>query len=527
MNQVEWLKNAVFYDIYPQSYCDSNGDGIGDLKGIIQKLDYIEHMGFNALWLNAFYESPFMDAGYDVADYYKVAARYGTMDDFLQLCEKAHEKGMKILVDLVGGHTSIEHSWFKESAKAETNEYSGRYIWTDDWLNTPTGKFINGYSQRNGCYMTNFFWSQPALNYGCAVIDDPTWQMPMDHPDCRKTKQALIDVMEFWIKAGCDGFRVDLAANYVKNDPDGSGNKAFWNEIRAMMDDKHPNHVIISEWGDPEASIATGYHLDFLTHACFQAYTKLLRADKHRNVSETWQGHTYFDADGQGDFEEFLTEYLQMMEKTSGKGYFSIPTGNHDLPRYSLGRTEEELKVVNAFLTTMPNIPFYYYGDEIGLRYQKNLPSKEGGYNRTGSRTPMQWSNRKNKGFSEGDAQNLYLPVDTSEEAPTVEEQMNRSGSLLNTIRELLVFRKSHEVFGVDAPVEFLNREDHGYPLVYRRKTENESYIVAINPSGKEQRIRCLQGKKYQTALQNKAIIRESEDFLMAPVSYWIAKEEC
>ena len=119
MHQVEWLKKAVFYNIYPQSYYDTNGDGIGDLRGIIEKLDYIHYMGFNALWLNPFYESPFQDGGYDVSDYYKVAPRYGAMEDFVELCEKAHALGIKVCVDLVGGHTSVEHPWFKKSAKAE------------------------------------------------------------------------------------------------------------------------------------------------------------------------------------------------------------------------------------------------------------------------------------------------------------------------------------------------------------------------------------------------------------------------
>ena len=277
---------------------------------------------------------------------------------------------------------------------------------------------------------------------------------------------------------------------------------------------------------DPAASIATGYHLDFLTHGCFPAYTKLLRADKNRNVCCTWQGHSYFDADGKGDFEEFLTDYLQMSEGTAGKGYFAIPTGNHDLPRYSIGRTEEELKVINAFLVTMPNVPFFYYGDEIGLQYQADLVSKEGGYNRTGSRTPMQWSREKNMGFSEGKEEDLYLPVDTSETAPTVEEQMHREDSLLNTIRKLLAFRKVYKALGTEAPVEFLNREDHGYPLVYRRRKDEESFVIAINPSNKEQIIHCLEKKEYQTVLQNKELTETINGFLMAPISYWIAKEE-
>ncbi len=218
---MEWLKNAVFYNIYPQSFYNSNCDGIGDLKGITQKLDYITYMGFNAIWLNPFYESSFYDAGYDVIDFYKVAPRYGTLDDFKTLCEQAHSKGIKVVIDLVAGHTSIECEWFKKSATGEKNEYTNRYIWTNSLWENPNDTFIGGLFERDGCYMKNFFASQPALNYGFAkVLED--WQLPVNHPDCKNTKLELINIMDYWIKLGCDGFRVDMASSLIKNDFDGT-----------------------------------------------------------------------------------------------------------------------------------------------------------------------------------------------------------------------------------------------------------------------------------------------------------------
>ncbi len=525
MHNVEWLKKAVFYNIYPQSYYDSNGDGIGDLNGIIEKLDYIHYMGFNALWLNPFYESPFRDAGYDVSDYYKVAPRYGTMEDFKHLCEKAHELGIKVCIDLVGGHTSIDHPWFTESAKAGKNEYTNRYIWSDNWLNTPTAAFINGYSDRDGCYMTNYFYSQPAINYGCAVVDDPSWQMSMDHPECRKNKQELIHIMQYWMEAGCDGFRVDMAPSYIKNDPDGSGNRKFWNEIRQMLDEKYPEHVLISEWGDPARAIPAGYHIDFLTHCFYKAYTKLLRADKNRNVNNDWQGKTYFDKEGKGNLEEFLEDYLKLREETVGKGYIAIPTGNHDLPRYSVGRSQEEMKLICAFVLTMPGVPFVYYGDEIGIRYQADLISKEGGYNRTGSRTPMQWSKGQNLGFSTGKAEDLYLPIDTLEDAPTVEEQMKESDSLLHTVRKLVELRKNTDALCSDGEVEFLNREGQGYPLVYTRTDGTDTYLICINPTGQTQTFDLKQDEQYELALQNKEVTFDKGIITLPEVSFWIAKK--
>ncbi len=210
MRKVKWLEDAVFYNIYPQSFYDSNDDGIGDLNGITEKLDYVKDMGFNAIWLNPFYESSFRDAGYDVTDFYKVAERYGTIQDFENLCMKAHELDIKVCIDLVAGHTSLECEWFKQSAQVEVNEYTNRYIWTPSWDNVYNGQCIAGYSDRNGCYMKNYYYCQPALNYGFAQIDEPDWQLPPDHPDCLATKAALIDIMEYWLGKGCDGFRVDM-----------------------------------------------------------------------------------------------------------------------------------------------------------------------------------------------------------------------------------------------------------------------------------------------------------------------------
>ena len=171
-----WLRDAVFYEIYPQSFRDSNGDGIGDIPGITEKLPYVKSLGCNALWLNPCFDSPFKDAGYDVRDYYKVAPRYGTNDDLAALFRQAHELGIKVLLDLVPGHTSEEHPWFLESGKAEKNPMSGRYIWTDGAFERGDGMpFIGGEFPRNGTYIINFFKCQPALNYGYRERNKP-WQ---------------------------------------------------------------------------------------------------------------------------------------------------------------------------------------------------------------------------------------------------------------------------------------------------------------------------------------------------------------
>ncbi|MFC1947143.1 alpha-amylase family glycosyl hydrolase [Chloroflexota bacterium] len=212
-----WLKQAVFYQIYPQSFYDSNGDGIGDLAGIIRKLDYLQWLGVNAIWINPCFVSPFQDAGYDVADYYRVAPRYGTNRDLYKLCRKAHQRGMRVCLDLVAGHTSVEHPWFQASSRQRRNKYSDRYVWVPlaESPNDTGLSMIPGNTEKGDSYVANCFDFQPALNYGFAVPDQP-WQQPVDASGPLETRQELVETMDYWLGHGVDGFRVDMAFSLVK-----------------------------------------------------------------------------------------------------------------------------------------------------------------------------------------------------------------------------------------------------------------------------------------------------------------------
>ncbi len=197
-----WLADAVFYEIYPQSFQDSNGDGIGDINGMIARLDYIKELGCNAVWVNSWYDSPFGDAGYDVRDYKKIAPRYGTNEDAKRFFDEAHRRGMHVLIDLVPGHTAIDHEWFKTSMRADKNEYSDRYIWTNSiWEGGGEYATLRGISDRDGCAVVNFFSHQPALNYGYAHPDRP-WKISSDSPAALSTREAMKDVMRFWLDLG-------------------------------------------------------------------------------------------------------------------------------------------------------------------------------------------------------------------------------------------------------------------------------------------------------------------------------------
>lgn len=474
----QWLKDAIFYEIYPQSFYDSNGDGIGDIQGIILKLDYIRELGCNAIWLNPVYDSPFMDAGYDVRDYKKVAPRYGTNEDLAELFKTAHEKGMRIILDLVPGHTSDQCEWFVQSRRHEKNEYSNRYIWTDSvWEAPPEYRLMCGISERDGNYLTNFFSSQPALNYGFAKITHPKWQLPTDHPDCQKTVEAIKDVMRFWLDMGCDGFRVDMADSLVKNDDDKRPTAKIWRGIREMLDKEYPEAAMVSEWCNPERAINDGgFHCDFYLDHRGNGYSTMFRYVNE----ETGVDESYYSKNGCGDITVFTEEYSKNLKKTKGNGYISFITGNHDVPRMTKNLDNRAIRLAYTTILTLPGVPFIYYGDEIGMRYIEGLPSKEGGYHRTGARTPMQWSGGKNLGFSTADSDKLYLPVDPSEDAPTVENQSGADGSIYETVKEVIRLRRANEDLGPDGDFEVVYAEKSKYPFIYKRG----SFVIAVNPKG-------------------------------------------
>ncbi len=479
-----WLEKSVFYEIYPQSFYDSNGDGIGDIPGIIEKLDYIQTLGCDAIWLNPCFESPFGDAGYDVSDYMKVATRYGTNEDLEQLFHEVHKRGMHILLDLVPGHTSTSHNWFKKSMEPKQNEFSGRYIWSDNIWTDVAGfpgisGSLRGISQRDGSVATNFFSHQVALNYGFAVRT-ASWQSAVDSPEALATRQAIKDIMAFWLDKGCDGFRVDMAGSLVKNDPESRETIKLWQDMRAYLDENYPEAVLISEWGEPDKSIKGGFHMDFLLHFGPSHYMDLFRCD-----------HPFFSREGKGDASKFVETYSNNYRLTDGKGLICIPSGNHDMLRLRRYLDQSEMKMAYAFIMSMPGVPFVYYGDEIGMRHL-DMVSVEGGYERTGARTPMQWDSEKNYGFSTADASSIYTAQDTACDAPTVSGQMEDSDSLWNEVSKLISVRRVTPQLWASSKIQFVYCEPNRYPLVYLRSNSSGRVLVALNPSSSQVTCPCM-----------------------------------
>ena len=471
----QWLDNAIFYEIYPQSFKDTNADGIGDFQGIIEKLDYIRELGCNAIWLNPCFESPFGDAGYDVSDYYSAAPRYGTNEDLRKLFTEAHNRGMHVLLDLVPGHTSVEHPWFKESMKADRNEFTDRYIWTNNVWEIPENMgHLGGISERDGACAVNFFSHQPALNYGFYKREKP-WQQSMDDEGPKATLEEMKNVMRFWLGMGCDGFRVDMAGSLVKNDEDGKGTIKLWQNVRDFLNKEFPDAAMVSEWGEPDKSLQGGFHMDFLLHFGPSHYNDLFRCEE-----------PYFSGRGKGDISEFVQKYIENYEKSEKKGLICIPSGNHDMDRLARSLHGDELKVAFAFLLSMPGAPFIYYGDEIGMRYVEGLKSVEGGYNRTGSRSPMQWDGSTNAGFSSAPKDMLYIRLDESADRPTVQAQLADQASLYYEVKKLIQIRQSTPALQSKGGITFVYAEKNAYPFAYIRENGDERILVVINPSGKE-----------------------------------------
>ena len=485
MKTPKWLEDAIFYEIYPPSFYDSNDDGIGDIPGITAKLDYILSLGCNAIWLNPCFDSPFKDGGYDVRDYKKIAPRYGSNEDLFTLVKEMHKRGMHLLLDLVICHTSDEHEWFKISSQDKTNRYADRYIWTNHCFEkTNEGiSCVGGAAPRNGCYAISFFNSQPSLNYGF-LNKNRDWQKDIFSKESIDTQDDMIDVVRYWLSHGVDGFRVDMAACLVKNDDsEERGTQEVWKRMFSIIKEEYKESAFVAEWASPHRSLNCGFDMDFyLDHGWDQGngYHHLLRKQNiNYDTYKFDRDDSYFKTESHTNPKRFIDEYMFYYYNTKDNGYISFMTDNHDMVRTSYFYNEHELKIIYSFLLTMPGVPYIYYGDEIGMKYLP-IPTKEGGYFRTGSRTPMQWSESINKGFSKADKTKLYLPID--EDGPSVEKEENREDSLLKTFKTLINLRKKYDSLKSINNIVFDYYSEDNKLMIYHR----DDFYFIVNPSLEE-----------------------------------------
>lgn len=457
----QWYRRAVFYEVMVRSFYDSDGDGVGDIPGLISKLDYLEWLGIDALWLPPFYTSPLKDGGYDVADYRQVLPEFGTIEDFQELVTQAHARNMRVVMDLPINHTSVDHEWFQQSRSDPEGPYGDYYVWSDTdqirqqirviFTDTEVSNWAFD-SERRQFFFHRFFSHQPDLNY----------HNPRVHEEVR-------EIARFWLAMGVDGFRLD-AIPYLYESDEGSGESEpetheFLRNFRTFIDDEFPGRVLIAEanqWPkevaaylgteeNPECHMA----FDFpIMPRIFYALRSQQTASLNEVLSETTDVPT---GAAWGVFlrnhDELSLEMVTDEEKQALYGWYAydprmrVNVGIRRRLAPLLDNSRKELELAHGLLLSLPGSPFLYYGDEIGMGDNIWLEDRDS------SRTPMQWTPDRNAGFSATDPGKLYLPIVQSlvyhYASSNVETQLAQQASLLHWVRNLVHLRKEHPVLGV------------------------------------------------------------------------------
>ena len=501
MTTLPWYHKTTIYQIYPRSFYDSNGDGIGDLPGILQKLDYIQRLGFETIWISPFFASPQADLGYDISDYTNVAPEYGTIEDVSQLIDEVHKRGMKIIFDMVMNHTSIEHPWFKESRSSRDNPKSDWYIWKDkpnNWNSIPGGSGWHFAKERSQYYWASFLPFQPDLNYRNPVV-----------------KETMFDIVRFWLDRGVDGYRLDIinviykdalfrdnpfSPKLLQTEDDYSG---FFQEARYNLN--QPESFTFAQE---------------LRRVCDQYGEKLLlgEATARRDIVKQYLGTDQNDGLGlMFNFEmlnfKFTADFFREILKNSGNTFPDpfMPVyvfSNHDRRRSMtrLGGDIRKAKLLHMLQLTVRGVPCIYYGEEIGMmdatfsfataidpipqkfKYvPRSIPDALGlTLNRDEVRTPMQWNATRNAGFST--AKKTWLPAHENYREVNVAAQDKDEGSLLNTIRALMAIRHTHPSLQ-EGSLELLENLPNGV-LGYARSFNKDKLIVLLNFDEKEKEFR-------------------------------------
>ena len=457
----QWYRRAVFYEVMVRSFYDSDGDGVGDIPGLISKLDYLEWLGIDALWLPPFYTSPLKDGGYDVADYRQVLPELGTIEDFQELVTQAHARNMRVVMDLPINHTSVDHEWFQQSRSDPDGPYGDYYVWSDTdqirqqirviFADTEVSNWAFD-SERRQFFFHRFFSHQPDLNY----------HNPRVHEEVR-------EIARFWLAMGVDGFRLD-AIPYLYESDEGSGESEpetheFLRNFRTFIDDEFPGRVLIAEanqWPkevaaylgteeNPECHMA----FDFpIMPRIFYALRSQQTSSLNEVLSETTDVPT---GAAWGVFlrnhDELSLEMVTDEEKQALYGWYAydprmrVNVGIRRRLAPLLDNSRKELELAHGLLLSLPGSPFLYYGDEIGMGDNIWLEDRDS------SRTPMQWTPDRNAGFSATDPGKLYLPIVQSlvyhYASSNVETQLAQQASLLHWVRNLVHLRKEHPVLGV------------------------------------------------------------------------------
>lgn len=540
----DWWRNAVIYQIYPRSFQDSNGNGTGDLRGITARMDYVQALGVDAVWISPFFKSPMKDFGYDVSDYREVDPLFGALEDFDRLLEEAHRRGIRVIIDQVLSHTSDRHRWFLESRENQRNEKADWYVWADprpdgsppnNWLSVFGGVAWQWEPRRRQYYLHNFLSSQPDLN--CR------------NPDVR---QAGLSNLEFWLQRGVDGFRLD-AVNFCMHDPRLRDNPAKpfaeheflsggevgspYSMQEHLYDHTHPDNLLFMEeirgLLDRYDAVALG---EIGSERSMEVIGEYTRGNNRLHMAYS------FDLMGPDGSAHYIKETLESLQLKARDGWCCLAIGNHDVRRVASRWTDnmpdpESAKLFSILLSSLRGAVCIYQGDELGLP-QANVPYEllqdPYGINfwpvykgRDGCRTPMPWEEgAPNAGFSSAKP---WLPVDESHFALAADRQTGDPNSVFECVSDFLRFRKRQPAL-LHGEMSFLPVRDN--VLSYARSTAEQTLLLSFNLDDEERRIprrdldsfngrrlEKLAGyKASQGAISGKALVLPPRSMLIAEV---------
>lgn len=488
-----WFKDAVFYEAPVKSFFDSDNNGIGDFRGMTEKLDYIRDLGVDCIWLLPFYPSPFRDDGYDISDFVSIHPDYGTVDDFKALIDAAHERDLKVIADMVVNHTSDQHVWFQEARKSPDSVYRDYYVWSDDptkyadariiFIDTEVSNWT--YDPEAGQYFWHrFFSNQPDLNY-----ENPAVQ------------EEMLNILRFWLSLGLDGFRCDAVPYLFEREGTICENlpetHEFLQRLRETVDDEFPGKILLAEANQwPEDVVAyfgaperPEFHMAFHFPLMPRLFMAIRREDRMPIIEIMDRTPEIPNGAQWAIFLRNHDELTLEMVTDEERDYMYAEYAKDPEMRKNVGirrrlaplleNSRRKIELMTSFLLSLPGTPVIYYGDEIGMGDNVYLGD------RNGVRTPMQWTNDRNGGFSRADAARLYDPLITDPvygfQAVNVEAQERLPTSLLEWTRRMIRVRKRFQAFGRGS-LEFLSA-DNRRAIAYIREYDDQVLLCVANLS--------------------------------------------
>jgi maltose alpha-D-glucosyltransferase / alpha-amylase len=489
-----WYKTALFYEALIRGFNDSNHDGTGDIRGLIERLDYIEWLGIDCIWLLPFYDSPLRDGGYDIADFYAVLPEYGTVDDVRELLESAHSRGIRVIADMVMNHTSDQHQWFQESRQPGSDKRDW-YVWSDTderyrdariiFVDTEHSNWTWDH-EAGAYYWHRFFSHQPDLNY--------------DNPD---VQEAMLDVVRFWLRLGFDGLRLDAVPYLFEREGTNCENlpetHAYLKRLRKVVDAEYEDRVLLAEANQWPADVVDYFGDGDECHMAFHfpvmpRMFMALRREEARPIVEIMESTPEIPENCQwGIFLRNHDELTLEMVTDEERDYMYSEYARDPRMKMNVGirrrlaplldNGRRPIELFHALLFSLPGSPIMYYGDEIGMGDNIYLGDRDG------VRTPMQWNPDRNAGFSRADFAALYAPpvLDPVYGYPAVnvEAQQRHPNSLLHWVRNLVNVRKQHPVFGVGLFTTLKSSNDK--VLGFLRESGDDTILVVANLSATAQ----------------------------------------